>query len=431
VSEVKSTVARLRTTFESGRTKSYEWRAAQLDALALLLQENEEALIGGVIADHRRDRGETWIADYYMVLADVEFARAQLESWMKPEPAGVPDVLQPGEAWTQYEPLGLTLIIAPWNYPVQLALVPLIGAIAAGDCAVIKPSEVAPHTSKVLAELLPKYLDTDAFAVIEGDAAMTKELLDQGFDHCFFTGSPAIGREVMLMAAEHLTPVVLELGGKSPVIVTKNANLEATAQSVAWGKVMSSGQTCVAPDYILVEESVRDELVAQLSAALPALATAPMLPIINARHLARITSLLDEVRDHIVLGGEADTDEIRLQPTIVVDPPASAKILSEEIFGPVLPVLTVKSLDEAIAHVKRGTKPLAAYLFTSSPDEEATMLAQLSAGGVMVNGVMQHLGAPELPFGGVGTSGMGNYHGKYSFEAFSHKKAVLRKPATA
>jgi aldehyde dehydrogenase (NAD+) len=429
VSEVENTVARLRTTFESGRTKSFEWRAGQLDALALMLSENEDALVGAVIADHRRDHGETWIAESYMPQAEVAYARAELESWMQPQSAGVPDALQPGEAWTQYEPLGVSLIIAPWNYPVHLAIVPLIGAIAAGDCAALKPSEVAPHTSHVLAELLPKYLDSDAYAVIEGDAAVTQELLDQGFDHCFFTGSPAIGREVMRMAAPHLTPVTLELGGKCPVIVTKDANIEATAQAVAWGKVMSSGQTCVAPDYVLVEASVRDELVAQLSAALPALATAPKLPIINERHLARITSLLDEVRGQIVLGGEADTDEIRLQPTLVLDPPASAKILSEEIFGPVLPVLTVDSLDEAIAHVRRGTKPLAAYLFSSSPEEEKKVLDEVSAGGIVVNQVMQHLGAPELPFGGVGTSGMGNYHGRYSFEAFSHKKAVLRKPS--
>jgi aldehyde dehydrogenase (NAD+) len=431
VSEVENTVARLRTTFASGRTKTFEWRAGQLEALSRLLTENEAAIIEAVIADHRRDHGETWIAEYYMVLSEVEYARAELESWMKPQSAGVPDALQPGEAWTQYEPLGLSLIISPWNYPVQLAIVPLIGAIAAGDCAVIKPSEIAPQTSRMLADLLPKYLDNDAYVVIEGDAAVTAELIDQGFDHCFFTGSPAVGREVMRMAAPHLTQVTLELGGKCPAIVTKNANLEATAQAIGWGKAMGSGQTCVAPDYVLVEESVRDELIEQLKTAMPALATAPTLPIINARHLARITSLLDEVREQVVLGGVADTEGIRLEPTLVVDPPASAKILSEEIFGPVLPVVTVKSLDEAITYVKRGTKPLAAYLFSSSSEEESKVLDEITAGGILMNGVMQHLGVPELPFGGVGTSGMGSYHGRYSFETFSHKKAVLRKPAAS
>jgi aldehyde dehydrogenase (NAD+) len=427
MSQIAATVTTLRQTFDSGRTRGVTWRRKQLAALLRMFAENEEALLDAVISDHRRERSEAFVGDIAPVISGARYALKNLDSWARPRRASLPITMRPGKAWFQHEPFGVTLIIAPWNYPIHLALVPLIGAIAAGNCVVIKPSEHAPKCSAVMADLLPRYLDSEAIAVVEGEAAATVELLASNLDYCFFTGSPTIGREVMRAAAEHLTPVTLELGGKCPAIVTSNTDLKVAAQRIAFGKVMGSGQTCVAPDYVLVEKSARDELISELTQALQTLSPERTLPVIDQRHLQRLTGMLDRARDHVVSGGDADTDRVRLQPTIVLDPPADSALRTDEIFGPILPVLTVESLDEAIAHVRRDTKPLAAYLFSTRPQDEKKMLAEIDAGGVVINNVMQHLGSHELPFGGVGTSGMGAYHGRFSFETFSYRKAVLRK----
>jgi aldehyde dehydrogenase (NAD+) len=392
-----------------------------------MFAENESVLIDAVIADHRRERSEAFVGDIAPVLSEARYARKHLESWIRPRRASLPLTMRPGKAWFQHEPYGVVLIIAPWNYPLHLALVPLVGAIAAGNCVIIKPSEFAPNCSAVMAELLPRYLDSDAISIVEGDADATVELLKSAPDYCFFTGSPAIGREVMRAAAENLTPVTLELGGKCPAIVTEHANLKVAAQRIAFGKVMGSGQTCVAPDYVLAARAVCDELVGELSAALANLSPEPTLPVVDRRHLQRLTGMLDQVAGHIVSGGQTDTERVRLQATVVLDPPADSALRREEIFGPILPVLTVDTLDDAIAYVRQGTKPLAAYLFSSRAQDEQKMLAELNTGGVVINNVMQHLGSRELPFGGVGTSGMGAYHGRFSFETFSYRKAVLRR----
>ncbi len=420
-------VDRLRATFASGRTRSVAWREAQLLGLERLLAEKWSDLTSALAADLRRTEFESIMFDLVSTKPEITHARKQLRSWMKPRRVHAPINVQPGRAWYAYEPLGVVMVIGAWNYPVHLTLTPLVAALAAGNCVVVKPSEIAPRTSSALADLLPRYLDPDAVAVVEGGADVTLDLIDQRLDHVFFTGSPAVGSAVMGAASKHLTPVTLELGGKCPAIVTDTARLDVAARRIAFGKLTNSGQTCVAPDYVLVDEQVRDEFVQILSATFVAFTEGGRQPIVNARHAARIKSLVDSAGGSVVLGGDVDVEAATTTPTIIVDPAADAPIMSEEIFGPVLPIVTVGGLDEAIAHVRSGTKPLASYLFTESRDDERKVLEGFSAGGTVVNHVMMHMAVHDLPFGGVGNSGTGRYHGHWGFETFSHPKAVLRQ----
>jgi aldehyde dehydrogenase (NAD+) len=320
------------------------------------------------------------------------------------------------------------LVIGPWNYPIHLVLAPLVGAIAAGNCAVLKPSEHTPACSAVLAELVPQYLDPEAIAVVEGAADATQELLDQALDHCFFTGGPEIGKAVMAGAAKHLTPVTLELGGKSPVIVADDAKLRVAARRIAFAKMLNSGQTCVAPDYVLVDRKIREPFVDELTKAINEFSTEKPLPIVNTRQAARIAALVDKAGGKTVRGGKVDADRSQAELTVIVDPDADSDLMRDEIFGPVLPVVGVDSMDDAIEHVLQGPKPLALYLFSESRENEDRVVGEISNGGTVINSLMYHLLVPGLPFGGVGNSGTGAYHGKWGFETFSHRKAVLRRP---
>jgi aldehyde dehydrogenase (NAD+) len=427
---IPDAVAHLRATFRSGRTKPLAWRLEQLDALARMVTEREQDFVDALAEDLGRPRVDAWLADLAPVSGECAYAQKKLRSWMKPTGVSMPLSVRPGKAWYQYEPLGVVLIVGPWNYPIHLVLAPLVAAIAAGNCAVIKPSEHTPTVSATLKRLVAEYLDTDAVVVIEGAAEATQSLLDQALDHCFFTGGPEIGKAVMAGAAKHLTPVTLELGGKSPVIVAADARIKVAARRIAWAKMLNSGQTCVAPDYVLVDRSVRDELVAELKTATAKLSgKAPsMLPLVSPRHAARIASLMDSAGGRTVTGGKSDPTGKRADLTVVVDPDADSALMREEIFGPVLPVVTVDSMDDAIEHVLQGPKPLAVYLFTESRANEQRVLDEVSNGGTVINHLMYHLLVPALPFGGVGNSGTGAYHGKWGFETFSHRKAVLRKP---
>jgi aldehyde dehydrogenase (NAD+) len=425
---VADQVAGLRAGFRSGRTRSIEWRLNQLAAIVRMVAEHEADFARALGTDLGRSPGAAWFADLMVVTAEAKYALRHLRSWLKPTRVATPLGLKPARAWYEPEPLGVVLIIGPWNYPIQLILAPLIGALAAGNCAVLKPSEQAPACSAVLAELVPEYLDAEAVRVVEGDAQTTQLLLDQGFDHCLFTGSPEVGKAIMAAAAKHLTPVTLELGGKSPVIVTRDADLSVAARRIAWAKLLNSGQTCVAPDYVLVDREVRAELVAKLIGAARALGNDARLPIVNARHADRIAELVDQAGGDIVYGGAVDVRAEQAQLTVVVDPDAESGLMREEIFGPVLPVVTVDSVDDAIAHVQQGPKPLAVYLFSASRATERRILDEISNGGTVINHLAYHVGVPQLPFGGVGHSGSGAYHGKWGFDTFSHRKAVLRKP---
>ncbi|MCW2657832.1 MAG: Aldehyde Dehydrogenase [Jatrophihabitans sp.] len=427
---IPDTVAHLRATFRSGRTRPIEWRLAQLEAVERMLAEREQDFADALAEDLGRPAVEAWLADLAPVTNESAHARKRLRSWMRPTRVPVPLSLMPGKAWYQYEPLGVALVIGPWNYPVHLVLAPLVAALAAGNCAVLKPSEHTPTVSATLRRIVPEYLDRDAVVVVEGDAATTQALLDQGFDHCFFTGGPEIGKAVMAGAAKHLTPVTLELGGKSPVIVADDARVKVAARRIAWAKLLNSGQTCVAPDYVLVDRKVRDLFVDELTKAITTFGGKHdvMLPLVNARHAARIASLVDSAGGTTVHGGASDPTGKRAELTVIVDPDPDSALMREEIFGPVLPLVTIDSMDDAIAHVLQGPKPLSVYLFTEDRANENRVVAEISNGGTVINHLMYHLLVNELPFGGVGNSGMGAYHGKWGFETFSHRKSVVRKP---
>lgn len=428
-------VKRLRSTFESGRTRPIEWRITQLKALRTLLTEGEPELSAALAADLGKSAIEGFVTEIAFTRAELDFTLQHLRGWLRPEKVHVPVKQQPGQARIHRDPLGVVLIIGPWNYPVQLVLAPLIGAIAAGNAAVIKPSEVAPNCSRALATLVPRYLDSEAIAVVEGAVPETTALLDERWDHIFYTGNGSVGRVVMTAAAKHLTPVTLELGGKSPTIVDRSANLEVAAKRIAWGKYINAGQTCVAPDYVLVDRRVEGPLTARLRDAVRQFyGTDPRESgdygrIINDKHFARLARLIeDDGAGEVLYGGERDEAARYFAPTAVRAPEASSPIMQEEIFGPILPIIAVDDVDAAIEFVNAREKPLALYVFAEDADVAARVVNNTAAGGVCVNATVFHLAVPGLPFGGVGESGMGAYHGRATFETFSHAKSVLNKP---
>jgi aldehyde dehydrogenase (NAD+) len=429
--EVAAEVARLRSTFASGRTRDLGWRLRQLAGIERLLTECEDEIAAALAADLGRSAHYSWLGDIASSKAEAEFARKHLRQWARKRRTRLPLAMQPGRAYYQYEPLGVVLVIGPWNYPVYLALGPLVGAIAAGNCVVIKPSEHAPASSALLARLLPQYIDPDAISVLEGDASVSQDLLAQGLDHVLFTGGPEIGKKVMEAAAAHLTPVTLELGGKSPVIIAADGDVEVAARRVAWTKLLNSGQTCIAPDYVLIDETVKDRFVAAISSTVAEFQQGEPAAqrIVNARQLDRIAGLLDGAGGEVVLGGGVDRAAQAIEPTVIVNPDLGAPLMNEEIFGPVLPVVPVSSVQAAIDFVNARPKPLALYLFTGTKAVKDQVLTSTSSGGAVINHLTMHCLVPQLPFGGVGNSGMGAYHGEWGFQTFSHRKAVLSKPA--
>ncbi|MFJ9738295.1 aldehyde dehydrogenase family protein [Streptomyces sp. NPDC101166] len=426
-------VARLRAAFRTGRTKPVEWRTRQLRRLREMLTEQGPELAAALHADLGKSRTEAYRTEIDFTVREIDHTLDRLDDWLRPEPAPVPAHLgADATAWTQYDPLGVVLVIAPWNYPAQLLLSPMVGALAAGNAVVAKPSELAPATSAALARLLPAYLDTDAVAVVEGGVPETTALLAERFDHIFYTGNGAVGRVVMRAAAEHLTPVTLELGGKSPVFVDRDTDLTVVADRLARGKFLNAGQTCVAPDYVLTDPETAAALEPALAAAVEALyGKDPQVSeeygrIVNERHFDRLTALLDSGRT--VVGGDSDRTAKYIAPTVLADVDPESPVMREEIFGPVLPILTVSGLDGAIAFINDRDKPLALYVFSESEDTRRRVAAETSSGGLGHGLPLAHLTVSDLPFGGVGESGTGNYHGRYSLETFSHRKAVLDKP---
>ncbi|MFJ8145669.1 aldehyde dehydrogenase family protein [Streptomyces sp. NPDC096048] len=426
-------VARLRATFRTGRTKPVEWRTAQLHRLRALLTENGPELEAALHADLGKSAAEAQRTEIGFTVREIDHTLEHLAEWLRPESAPVPAHLgADATAWTQYDPLGVVLVIAPWNYPAQLLLAPVVGALAAGNAVVAKPSELAPATSAALARLLPRYLDTEAVAVVEGGVPETTALLAERFDHIFYTGNGTVGRIVMRAAAEHLTPVTLELGGKSPAFVDRDADLDVVAARLAGGKFLNAGQTCVAPDYVLTDPETAAALEPALVRAVEGLygadpaRSAEYARIVNERHFDRLTGLLDSGR--VVVGGGSDRAEKYIAPTVLADVAPGAPVMREEIFGPILPIVTVPGLDEAIDFVNDRDKPLALYVFSESDSTRERFAAETSSGGLGHGLPLAHLTVSDLPFGGVGESGMGNYHGRYSIETFSHRKAVLKKP---
>jgi aldehyde dehydrogenase (NAD+) len=426
--EAAKTVHDLRAVFATGRTRPIEWRLRQLEGIERLVVEREDEIATALAADLGRNAVDSWLGDVASVRAEAAFARKNLRKWMRRTTTGLPLTMRPGKAFISYEPLGVVLVIGPWNYPVYLSLGPMVGAVAAGNCIVLKPSEHAPATSALLARLIPEYLDSEAIAVVEGEAQATQDLLAQGVDHAFFTGGPEIGKAVMAAAAPHLTPVTLELGGKSPAVITGQADVKIAARRIAWTKFVNSGQTCIAPDYVLVDASVRDAFVSELTQAIAAMqGPSAMMQIVNRRQYDRLSRLLDDNGGKVALGGHTDASSNRIAPTVVVDPDPASTLMQEEIFGPILPVLGVDSLPTAIDFVNSREKPLAAYLFSAAKDEHERFISEVAAGGMVINQAALHVLVPQLPFGGVGDSGMGTYHGRWGFETFSHRKSVLVK----
>ena len=435
VDRIPEIVQALREGFRRGVVRDIESRRGQLQQLRALFVEQEDRLIDALVADVGKPRIEAYISEIAFTINEIDHTLGHLDAWTKPTKVKVPLTSKPGRATLRPEPLGTVCIIAPWNYPVQLLFAPLVPALAAGNTAVLKPSEVTPSVSALVEELVPKYFDASAVAVVTGAVDETTALLEQRFDHIFYTGNAKVGRVVMRAAAEHLTPVTLELGGKSPAIVAADANIEVTAKRIAWAKFLNAGQTCVAPDYVLVEASVEDQLVAALATAVTTFygsdprQSTDYARIVNERHHDRLMKLLDgRDYDATVIGGTGDRTSRYLAPTILAGVKPDAAVMEDEIFGPILPVLTVGDVDEAIRFVNDRDKPLALYAFSSDDDTLEHVVANTSAGGVTLNHAVLHLAVPDLPFGGVGQSGMGSYHGKPGFDTFSHLKAVLDKP---
>ena len=428
---IDATVRGLRQTVQSGITRSLTWRRAQLDGIIRFLTEREAELTEALHADLGKSPLAGWMADIVPPRNEARHALRHLAGWVRPERVAVPIAYQPGRARIIREPKGVVLVVAPWNYPVQLCLSPLVGAVAAGNAAVVKPSELAPVTAHVLAEWLPRYLDPSAVAVVEGGMDVSQALLDLPFDHIFFTGSPRVGRIVMAAAVRHLTPVTLELGGKSPVIVAADADLDVAARRIAWAKLVNAGQTCIAPDYVLVERSVRPAFLERLIVEVERFAASgEPTRIVNETHLRRLAGLLDGHGGFTALEGGPDLGTGRFAPVVIADPDPDSALMQDEIFGPILPIVVTDSLDESIAFVTTRPKPLALYLFTQNSAIEDDVLHRTSSGSVCVNHLLYQCLVPDLPFGGVGTAGMGAYHGRAGFETFSHPKAILRKPTT-
>ena len=421
----------LGATFESGRTRNLAWRAEQLEALERMMSECEQELMDALRADLGKHPQEAWATEISYVAADAVYCRKYLKRWSKAHKVSTPMLGQPGKSWIQPEPLGVVLIIGAWNYPLQLTLAGLAAAISAGNCAVIKPSELAPAMSDVIARRVPEYLDNDCVKIIEGAVPETSALLELPWDHILYTGGGNVGRIVMSAAAKHLTPVTLELGGKSPCIVMPDADLVTTARRIAWGKFTNAGQTCIAPDYVLVDATTEKKLVPLLQAAVTEMfgedpeSSDSYGRIVNDRHFERIAGLI--ASGDVAVGGQTNAESRYIAPTVLTGVAADSPVMREEIFGPVLPVLRVDDLEAAIRFIRASDKPLAGYIFTKSSASEARFLEMVSCGNACVNDTMMFMTVDELPFGGVGPSGMGNYSGEYGFRTFSHMKAVMKR----
>lgn len=417
--------------FESGQTRPLQFRRERLRELDLALAAFERRLIAALKEDLGKSAFETCETELLVVREELRFALAHLGSWNRKRHVSAPAALFPARGTVYREPLGSVLILSPWNYPVNLALTPLISALAAGNCAVVKPSGSAPATAAVLAELLAATFEPAYAAVIKPGEQVNRHLLSQPFDHIFFTGSKEVGKKVMETAAQRLIPVTLELGGKSPCIVDETASVDLAAKRIVWGKCVNAGQTCVAPDYVLVSERVREPLIAAMQKYMLAFyggspTENPDLPrIVNGKHFERLSGLL--AGQNIVFGGRTDAEARKIEPTILLEPDPESAVMQEEIFGPILPVLSFTKFEEALEFVRQREKPLALYLFTASGSRTRRVIASVPFGGGCINDTLVHLSAPRLPFGGVGESGMGAYHGRRGFETFSREKGVLKQ----
>jgi aldehyde dehydrogenase (NAD+) len=416
-----------RNLFNSQKTKNLKFRKMYLEKLKEVLLKNEELLYDSIYKDFGKSKFDTFTTEISFVLKDIDYFLKNLNSLAKPKKVRTNLANQLGSSKIYPEPLGCTLVIGAWNYPYQLSLSPVVAALAAGNTCILKPSEIAENTMKAMAKIINENFPKDYFYVAEGGIEETTEILKLKFDKIFFTGSPKVGQIIYEAAAKHLTPVTLELGGKSPAIVTSSANFEVAAKRIVWGKFLNAGQTCVAPDYILVDEKVKDSFLDSLQSYIQKFnyhsESENYTQIINQRNFDRLVNLIDQ--EKVYFGGKTDAAKRYIEPTIMHDVTWNDKVMQEEIFGPILPVLTFKNFNEALLQIAAYEKPLSAYLFSDNSEEKEEFTTKISFGGGCINDVVMHLSNDYLPFGGVGNSGIGNYHGKYGFDAFSHQKAVL------
>ncbi|MDF2905270.1 MAG: NAD-dependent aldehyde dehydrogenase [Herbinix sp.] len=417
--------------FAGGKTRNINHRMEYLDRLEKSIKKHEKEIMVALKKDLNKAPFEAYATEIGMVLEEIHYIKKHLKGWAKPKQVRTPITNFPSVSRIYAEPYGVVLIISPWNYPFQLAILPLVGAIAAGNCATVKPSNYSPYTSKVIELILSEVFPKEYVAVIQGGREANQTLLEQKFDYIFFTGSVTVGKTVMRAAGEHLTPVTLELGGKSPCIVDETANLELAARRIVWGKFLNSGQTCVAPDYLLVHHSVKKCLLDKMKKYIhqfygeQACLNDNFPKIINEKHFDRLLGLIDG--EQAVIGGTFSRERNQISPTILNHITWNSPVMAEEIFGPILPVMEFKTLSEAITMVSSHPKPLALYYFTTKKENEKKIINSISYGGGCINDTIMHLATSHMPFGGVGDSGMGRYHGKYSFETFTHRKSVLKK----
>ena len=428
-------IAAMRQPVSDGATRPRSWRLEQLDRLERAIAERRDAVLKALASDLGKPPVEAYF-ELVAVQQEIQLVRSRLRRWMAPRAVGLPVFLQPGRAEVIREPLGCVLVIGPWNYPFLLSLQPLVSALAAGNTVVLKPSEHAPATSALIADLIDAAFPTTTVQVVQGDGPVAQALLQERFDHIFFTGGERVGRLVMEAAARHLTPVTLELGGKSPAVVLRDADLEVSARRLVWGKCLNAGQTCIAPDYLLVDEAVETPLIERLGERISQcfgddpLASDDLGCLVNQAQFERLHALLEGARSRgqVLFGGQSDASRRRIAPTLIQVDSLDDPLMHEELFGPLLPVLRVNDLNEAIERINQRPKPLALYLFSKQRDAQQQILERTSSGGVCFNDVVMHVSVPDLPFGGVGNSGMGNYHGEAGFRTFSHERSVLRRP---
>ena len=419
-----------RSYFKSQHTKSIESRKNTLRIFKTMLLENEAKIYAAVYADFQKSEHEAFLTEFAILIKDIDEAIGALPKWMKAQKVKTNLVNLPGKSYVVPEPFGLCLVIGAWNYPIQLSFAPAIAALAAGNTVVLKPSELAANSAQCMAELVAQYFDPRLFTVVLGGVEETTTLLAERFDKIFFTGSPAVGRIVYEAAAKHLTPVTLELGGKSPAIIAPSADLPTAIKRLIWAKFLNAGQTCIAPDYVFVHESIYQECLVLLQQEIEknqyALANKNYVQIINERNLARLEKFLD--KDKIAFGGAIDREMRTISPTLLKDVSLDDAVMQEEIFGPILPLISYTLFDEVLHYIQDHEKPLSAYLFSNNKAEQHAWLNELSFGGGCINDAIMHITNPNLPFGGVGQSGTGSYHGKAGFETFSHLKSVFEKP---
>ena len=429
---ISDIIHKQRDFFATGNTRNIDFRIQQLKKLKQIIIDSEESIYQALNLDLSKPIFETFATEIALINKEIEYTIKHLKSWVRAKKTQVPWQLLPASAKIYPEPLGVVLIIGAWNYPFLLAVVPIIGAIAAGNCAIIKPSEFASHTSTLVTEIIGQHFPPEYITVVEGGVETSQDLLEEKFDHIFFTGGTAVGKIVMAAAAKHLTPVTLELGGKSPCIVDTDIDIQTTAKRIIWGKFINAGQTCLAPDYLLVNYQIKDNLLAAIKQNLQSFygdnprLSADYTRIINAKQFHRLEQLFKSGK--IIIGGDTNQDELYISPTVIDNVNWDDDVMEDEIFGPILPVITYTDISAAIAKINSRPKPLALYLFSRNQNLQTQVLESTSSGGVCINDTVMHCAVPGLPFGGVGNSGIGRYHGKASFDTFSHYKSTYKNP---